>query len=123
MKNKTNIKEVKRYYRHQRIRKKVSGTSERPRLSVHRSLKNIQAQVIDDAQGKVLLGISTLSKDIRSKVKYGGNAQAATALGELVAAEAQKKGIKQVTFDRGGCIYHGRIKAFAEAARQGGLEF
>ena len=123
MNNKTNIKEVKRYYRHQRIRKKVSGTSERPRLAIHRSLKNIQAQVIDDGQGKVLIGMSTLSKDMRSKCKYGGNTQAAMALGESFAVEAQKKGIKQVTFDRGGYIYHGRIKAFAEAARKGGLEF
>ena len=118
-----NIKEVKRVYRHERIRKGISGSTERPRLCLHRSLNNLQAQIIDDTVGKVLIGKSTLAKDVKSKVKAGGNVKAATALGEALAAEALKKGIKKVAFDRGGYLYHGRIKAFAEAARKGGLEF
>ena len=118
-----NKKEQKRNSRHQRIRKTMSGTPQRPRLCVHRSLKNIQAQIIDDASGKILFGMSTLAKDIRTKIKSGGNVSAATALGERLAQEATKKGIKVVCFDRGGYQYHGRVKAFAEAARKGGLEF
>ena len=109
--------------RHERIRKNLAGTKERPRLCVHRSLNNIYAQIIDDTSRKVLLGVSTLSKDIRKKVKSGGNLEAATVLGETIAALAQKKGIKKVAFDRGGYLYHGRVKAVAEAARKGGLEF
>lgn len=118
-----NVKEAKRLYRHQRIRKKISGTSERPRLCVHRSLKNLQAQIVDDAGGKILFGMSTLGKEVKAKVKTGGNTNAAKALGEAFAAEVQKKGIKKVSFDRGGYIYHGRVKAFADAAREAGLEF
>ncbi len=119
----SNIKDVKRHFRHQRIRKTVVGTTQRPRLCLHRSLKNIQAQIVDDETGKVLLGKSTLAKDVRSKIKTGGNQKAAEVLGETFAVEAVKKGIKQVAFDRGGYLYHGRIKAFAEAARKAGLEF
>ena len=118
-----NIKEIKRSYRHQRLRKILKGTTEQPRLCVHRSLKNMQAQIIDDTQKKILFGISTLDKDLRSKIKSGGNVDAATILGEVLAMKAQEKGIKKVCFDRGGYLYHGRIKAFAEAARKGGLEF
>ncbi len=118
-----NVKEQKRIYRHQRIRNRMAGTTQRPRLCLHRSLKNLQAQIIDDASGKILLGKSTLAKDVRGKIKSGGNVNAAAALGQAVAAEAVQKGIKQVCFDRGGYLYHGRIKAFAEAARKGGLEF
>ena len=117
------VKENKRLYRHERIRKGVSGSSERPRLCLHRSINNLQAQIIDDVSGKILLGKSTLAKDLKSKIKTGGNVQAATALGESLAAEAVKKGITKVCFDRGGYLYHGRIKAFAEAARKAGLEF
>jgi large subunit ribosomal protein L18 len=116
-------REIQRVYRHRRIRKKIVGTSERPRVCLHRSSRNIAAQVIDDADGKVIFGMSTLAKDLRKKIKNGGNLQAAEVLGEAFAKEAQKKGIKQVRFDRGGYLYHGRIKAFAEAARKGGLEF
>ena len=118
-----NIKEVKRIFRHQRIRKRVSGTAEQLRLCVHRSLKHMHAQIIDDVQRKVLFGLSTLDKDVRSKIKSGGNVSAAEILGEALARKAQEKGIKKVCFDRGGYLYHGRIKAFAEAARKGGLEF
>ncbi len=117
------IKEHKRAYRHQRIRKSMSGSPERPRLCLHRSLNNLNAQIIDDVSGRIILGKSTLAKDLRGKIKTGGNVEAAAALGEAVAGEARKKGILKVCFDRGGYLYHGRIKAFAEAARKAGLEF
>jgi large subunit ribosomal protein L18 len=116
-------KENKRLYRHDRIRKTMTGTTERPRLCLHRSLNNLQAQIIDDSARKIILGKSTLAKDVKSKVKTGGNISAASALGEALAAEAVKKGITKVCFDRGGYQYHGRVKAFAEAARKAGLEF
>ena len=96
---------------------------DRLRLCVHRSTNNFYAQIINDEEGKVLLGMSTLAKPLRSKVKTGGNTDAAAKLGEVFAAEAVKKGYKKVCFDRGGYPYHGRVKAFADAARQGGLEF
>ena len=117
------IKEHKRTARHKRLRKRILGTSERLRLYVHRSLKNMQAHIVDDTTGKVLLGISTLDKNLRNKAKYGGNVQAAMLLGETLALKAKEKGIKKVAFDRGGYVYHGRVKAFADAARKGGLEF
>lgn len=116
-------KELGRIYRHNRIRQKSIGTNERPRVCVHRSIKNFYVQAIDDMQGKVLFGFSTLAKEVRKKVKDGGNVDAAAYLGEVFAAEAKKKGIKKICFDRGGYLYHGRVKAFAEAARKGGLEF
>lgn len=119
----TRIKELKRTYRHARIMKKLRGTHERPRLCIHRSINNIQAHVIDDVTGKVLFGISTLDKDLRKKMKSGGNVAAATLLGEALAVKAKSKGVTKVCFDRGGYPYHGRIKAFAEAVRKGGLEF
>ena len=118
-----NIREQRRIYRHERIRKDVQGTSDRPRLCVHRSLKNLSAQIVDDTTGKVLLGKSTLAKDVKSKIKSGGNVEAASVLGASVAAVAISKGIKKVSFDRCGNLYHGRIKAFADAARGAGLEF
>ena len=117
------IKEEKRINRHERIRKVITGTTERPRICVHRSLKNLSVQVVDDTSGKILFGKSTLAKDLRTKVPYGGNIKAAEALGEALAKEAIKRGIKQVSFDRGGYPYHGRIKAMAEAARKTGLTF
>ncbi len=86
-------------------------------------MNNLQAQIVDDSAGKVLIGKSTLAKDVKSKAKTGGNVSAASVLGEVLATEAIKKGIKKVAFDRGGYLYHGRIKAFAEAARRAGLEF
>ena len=118
-----NIREHKRIYRHERLRKVVVGTSERPRLCVHRSLNHLYVQVIDDSTGKVLLGKSTQAKDLKSAFKSGGNVQAASVFGEKFAKEAVNKGIKKVCFDRCGYAYHGRIKAFAEAVRKGGLEF
>ncbi len=123
MRTKTNLREIQRVARHRRIRKTVTGTDGRPRLCIHRSLKNFYAQVVDDTNGKILFGISTLNKKVRGKIKNGGNIEAAKLLGETLAAEVKGKGIAQVCFDRGGCLYHGRIKAFADAARKGGLEF
>ncbi len=120
---KTSKKEVKRYYRHSRIRKKITGSTQRPRLCVHRSLKNFYAQLIDDSTGKTIVGMSTGAKDIKTKIKARGNKDAASSLGEAFAVAAVNKGVKQVSFDRGGYLYHGRVKAFAEAARKGGLEF
>lgn len=103
-----------------RIRNKVSGTSERPRLAVFRSLKHMYAQIIDDASGKTLASASSRDKDSSTK---GANAAAAKALGALIAKKAVDKGIKRVVFDRGGYQYHGNIKALADAARENGLEF
>lgn len=106
---------------HKRIRRKVAGTPERPRLAVYRSVTHIYAQVIDDSKGHTLAAASSSEKD--SKVKSGGNLQGAKEVGALVAARAKEKGIKLVVFDRGGYLYHGRVKALAEAAREAGLEF
>jgi len=104
---------------HTRIRRKLSGTAERPRLAVHRSLNHIYAQVIDDQSGTTVASASTMTL----KVKSGGNVNAAKEVGKAVAEKAQEKGIKKVVFDRGGYLYHGRIKALADAAREAGLEF
>jgi large subunit ribosomal protein L18 len=104
---------------HDRIRRKLSGTEERPRLNVYRSLNHIYAQVIDDQKGETLVSASTLSL----KAKTGGNVAAAKEIGKAVAELAVKQGIKKVVFDRGGYLYHGRIKALADAAREAGLEF
>ncbi len=104
---------------HSRIREKLSGTTERPRLNVYRSLNHIYAQVIDDSKGVTLASASTLA----AKVKTGGNVAAAKEMGKLVAEQAIAKGVKKVVFDRGGYLYHGRIKALADAAREAGLEF
>jgi large subunit ribosomal protein L18 len=116
-------KEIKRSHRHKRIRKKISGVPDCPRLCVHRSLKNLSAQLVDDQSGKVLFGMTTLHKDLRARIKSGGNVEAAAKLGESFAALAKEKGITKIRFDRGGYLYHGRVKAFADAARNGGLEF
>ena len=99
------------------------GRPECPRLAVFRSLKNIQLQLIDDTQAKVLLSLSTLAKEVREKATYGGNVKAADILGELFAGYAVAKGIKRIVFDRNGYAYHGRIKAIASALRKGGLAF
>lgn len=113
-----------RVRRHIRLRKKLAGTSDRPRLSVYKSLHHIYAQIIDDVQGKTLLSASTVDPEIRSQVDgYGGNVESAKLVGKLIAERAQAKGIKQVVFDRGGYDYHGRVAALAEAARENGLEF
>ena len=103
-----------------RIRRKVNGTAERPRLAVFRSLKSIYAQVIDDASGRTIVSASSLEKDAGAK---GSNAAAAKAVGTLIAKKAKDNGITRVVFDRGGYLYHGNIKALADAAREAGLEF
>lgn len=113
----TNAARIKR---HQRVRKNISGTAERPRLNVYRSLNNIYAQVIDDVKGVTLVAASSLDKGFEG---YGGNVEAAKAVGKAVAEKALAAGIKTVVFDRGGYIYHGRVAALAEGAREGGLEF
>jgi len=105
---------------HARIRRKLRGTAERPRLAVFRSVAHIYAQVIDDAEGKTLVSASSVDKGAKTN---GGNVAAAKAIGKTVAERAKEKGIKRVVFDRGGYQYHGRVKALAEAARAAGLEF
>lgn len=120
--NKPN-KNTIRLRKHDRVRKKISGTSDRPRLNVFRSLSHIYAQIIDDTAGTTLAAASTLDESIKGKIKYGGNKEAAKEVGKLIAARAIDKGIKQVVFDRGGYIFHGRVKELADAAREAGLEF
>jgi large subunit ribosomal protein L18 len=105
------------------VRKRVRGTSERPRLTVFRSHKHVYAQVIDDSTGRTLAAASSVDKDLKSDVKYGGNATAATAIGKAIAERALAAGIKQVAFDRGTAQYHGRVAALANAAREAGLSF
>ena len=111
---------AQRLKRHKRVRAKISGTPEMPRLNVFRSEANIYAQVIDDVNGVTLASASSLDKAIEG---YGGNIADATAVGKLVAERAKAKGIETVVFDRGGYLYHGRVKALAEGAREGGLKF
>lgn len=120
MYSKVNRKAV-RQKKHLRIRKKILGSAERPRFSVYRSAKHIYAQIIDDAKGISLVAASTL--DPAFEESYGGNVEAAKKVGRLVAERAVEKGIKSVVFDRGGIVYHGRVAAVAEGAREGGLEF
>lgn len=112
-----------RLRKHERVREKVSGTAERPRLCVYRSLSHIYAQVVDDGKGVTLAAASSLDKEIKDKLAFGGNRDAATEVGRLVAVRAKEKGITSVVFDRGGYIYHGRVKSLAEAAREAGLQF
>jgi len=116
-KNKARLK------RHLRVRKKIQGTTERPRLSVFRSSKHIYAQLIDDVQGVTVAAASTLDKELAEGIGNGGSVEAAKKVGELIAKRAQSKGVAKVVFDRGGYLYHGRIQALADAAREGGLEF
>ncbi len=118
-----NEKKNKRLRRKIKIRKKIKGTPERPRLTVFRSLKYIYAQIIDDESGVTLVSASTLEKDIREKLKSTKDVEAAKAVGELVAKRALEKGIETVVFDRNGYRYHGRVKALADAAREAGLKF
>lgn len=118
------IKIEGRERRHRRIRKAVQGDKERPRLSIHRSTGHLYAQVIDDTIGKTLLSVSTLSPDIKEAVKKnGGNVKGAGILGAAIAEKCKKAGITKVVFDRAGYLFHGRVKALAEAARKGGLSF
>lgn len=112
-----------RQRRHLRVRKHISGTPERPRLNVFRSLSNIYAQVIDDTTGNTLVSASTLDPAIKESVAFGGNVEAAKAVGKLVAEKALAAGITTVVFDRSGYVYHGRVKELADAAREAGLNF
>ena len=115
-------KERSRVRRHRRIRKKVEGTPQRPRLSVFRSLKHIYAQVIDDVAGKTLVSASTVDKEVSEQVAGKKKREQATIVGKIVAQRALDAGIQEVVFDRGGYIYHGRVKALADGAREGGLK-
>ena len=119
MKSSKNAIRVKRHWR---LRKHINGTAERPRLNVFRSLNNIYAQVIDDVKGETLVSASTLDKELKGRAN-GGNKEVAGLVGKLVAERAVAKGITTVVFDRGGYIYHGRVAALAEAAREAGLKF
>lgn len=109
--------------RHLRVRKKVFGTPERPRLSVYRSLKHMYAQIIDDTRGHTLVSASTLDPELRGKLAQTGNVEAAREVGRVLAQRAKSAGIEKVVFDRGGNLYHGRVAALAEGAREGGLDF
>ena len=114
---------LKRIRRHKRVRRKIFGTEKRPRCCVYRGLANIHVQLINDTNKKTLLSVSTQDKDLKKKVSWGGNIKAAQLLGEVLAEQAKKKAIFEVVFDRGGFLYHGRIKALAESAREHGLKF
>ena len=109
--------------KHMRIRNRFSGTAERPRLAVFRSNKNIYAQIIDDVAGNTLVAASTVEKELKSQVKYTDNKEAAESVGKAIAERAKAKGIEEVVFDRGGFVYHGKIQALADAAREAGLKF
>lgn len=113
----------RRVKRHLRVRKNVFGTPERPRLCVYRSNKNISAQIIDDVNGKTLVAASSLDKEIKAELEYGGNKDAAKKVGEVLGKRAIEKGINEVCFDRGGFLYHGRVLELAEGARAAGLKF
>lgn len=112
-----------RLRRQTRVRRKVRGAEERPRLCVYRSARHIYAQIIEDTTGKTLASASTLSKGVADGVAHGGNVEAAQAVGQAIAKKALEKNIKQVVFDRNGFLYHGRVKALADAAREAGLTF
>ncbi|MCL5045274.1 MAG: 50S ribosomal protein L18 [Actinobacteria bacterium] len=116
-------KNLARLKRHKRVRKNVFGTSERPRLNVFRSANHIYAQVVVDETGATLISASTIDPELKGKVEKGGNVAAAKLVGQLVAKRALEKGIEQVVFDRGGYLYHGRVAALAEGAREAGLKF
>ncbi len=116
-------KNVARKRRHLRVRKKVTGTKERPRLNVYRSLKHIYAQIVDDEQGRTLVSASSLDEAVSAGRNSCGNRECARLVGKLVAAKAVQLGIRTVVFDRGGYLFHGRVRELAEGAREGGLEF
>ncbi len=120
--NRAKVKDAARKRRQRRIRGKVKGTADRPRLSVDRSLKHIYAQIVDDDAGRTLAAASSLSKEIRDQIKSGANTEGARIVGGLIAKKAIERDIRKVVFDRGGRIYHGRVKALAEGARKAGLE-
>lgn len=116
-------KNAKRLQRHKRVRKKISGTTQRPRLCVFRSSNNIYAQIIDDANRVTFTAASSLDAEVKGAVNHGGNKEAAKMVGEMIAKRAIEKGITEVVFDRGGYLYHGRIQELAEGAREAGLKF
>jgi len=118
-----NVKREKRQKRKKSIRRRISGTTQRPRLSIFRSAGHMYAQIIDDTCGQTIASASTLSKELKGKVKSAGNMEAAKKVGEMISREAKKKKIEAVSFDRNGFLYHGRVKALADAARDGGLKF
>ncbi|MDP2937653.1 MAG: 50S ribosomal protein L18 [Candidatus Omnitrophota bacterium] len=120
MKNK---KELVRLKRHRRIRLRMFGTDQRPRLIVHRTLKNLSAQIIDDSKNKTLFSLTTFDKEVKDKFAYAGNVKAAGFFGEVFARRAKEKSIIRIVFDRAGYLYQGRIRAFAEALKKAGLEF
>jgi len=112
-----------RQRRHYRLRRRVTGTPERPRLAVFRSLKHIYAQIIDDADGRTVAAASTMDAGLKGQLKTGGDLEAAKAVGKLIAERGKEKGVSRVVFDRGGFAYHGRVATLADAAREAGLEF
>ena len=116
-------KAKQRHRRHTRVRKRVAGTAECPRLSVYRSLRHMYAQIIDDSAGRVLAAASTQTPDVHTANPYGGNVDAAKAVGTAIADRAKAAGVERVVFDRGGFQFHGRLRALAEAAREAGLKF
>ena len=119
----TKSRNDRRLARHKRVRKDLHGTPERPRLCVFRSNKNISVQIIDDVNGVTLAAASTLDKELKGQIEYGGNKEAAKKVGEAIAKRALEKGIETVAFDRGGFLYHGRVKELADGAREAGLKF
>jgi large subunit ribosomal protein L18 len=121
--NLTQEKRAKLYRRHLRVRRKVSGTPERPRLAIHRTLKHMYVQLIDDVSGKTIAAVSTLTPGLREKVKEASNMTASKLVGTEIANRAKAAGVTKVVFDRGGYLYHGRVKAVADAARAAGLQF
>ena len=116
-------KHANRLQRHKRVRRKITGTTQRPRLCVFRSSNNIYAQIIDDANRVTLTAASSLDAEVKGAVNHGGNKEAAKMVGEMIAKRALEKGITEVVFDRGGYLYHGRVQVLAEAAREAGLKF
>jgi large subunit ribosomal protein L18 len=118
-----NSKEILRKKRHARIRMKVRGNAEKPRLVIKRGISNFTAQIIDDVKNVTIFSLSTADKAVRAKFATAGNVKTAETFGEMFASKAKEKGITQVVFDRAGYLYHGRVKAFADAARKGGLVF
>jgi large subunit ribosomal protein L18 len=116
-------REQRRERRHRRVRAKVHGTAERPRLVVHRSINHVEGQVVDDVAGRTLVGLSTLDAGLRGQSGEMNKTEASRAAGKALAEKAKEMGVTKVVFDRGGYVYHGRVKAFAEGAREGGLDF
>ena len=124
MKNKAMLRQKRRKRIKKHIRKRIQGTAQRPRLTVYRSIKSIYAQLVDDSAGKTILSVSSISKDLRDKTKKAnGKIEVAKIVGQVVGEEASKRKIEKVVFDRNGYLYHGRVKAVADGAREAGLKF